>query len=292
MRCSKNFIVMEYNFSFYQLIYFLLFIVVFIIALIILFKRKLKQSNDFGHNVFMFRRSFLMLGFIIALASVFVIFNVTTGESKTMVYIDNFAEDIIDIDIPATKQQKKKELPKPPPPIIETVPEEDLTDEPVEFLPMDTDENDSIEIYEYDTIATSHVSLPPPPKMEEDNDEVISLVEKMPRFPGCEDKPNNEEKEKCSLYKLMQYIYKNLKYPAIARESSIEGRVVVRFIVDKKGKISNVQIMRDIGGGCGEAAAKVIKDMNNLPQSWIPGQQGGHKVRVYYTLPILFRLKG
>ena len=75
-------------------------------------------------------------------------------------------------------------------------------------------------------------------------------------------------------------------------ENGIQGKVTLRFVVNKKGKISDVKILRDIGGGCGEAAAKVIRSMNNMPQKWTPGRQGGRKVKVYYTLPVVFKLTG
>ena len=120
--------------------------------------------------------------------------------------------------------------------------------------------------------------------------EIFQIVEQMPRFPGCEELKTLREKNKCSNQKLMEYIYENLEYPEAAIKNETEGRVVVRFTVTKEGAIENVKTLRDIGDGCGEAAKKVILSMNNMEQKWIPGRQGGRKVSVYYTLPVIFKL--
>lgn len=95
-------------------------------------------------------------------------------------------------------------------------------------------------------------------------------VEQMPRFDG-----NIED-----------YLHNNLRYPEMARESYIEGRVAVEFVVDEEGNISNVKLARGIGGGCDEEAVRVVK---NMPR-WQPGRQNGRPVRVLMTLPIMFAL--
>ncbi len=141
-----------------------------------------------------------------------------------------------------------------------------------------------------DTIVKEAPKAPPPPKKKK-KPEIFKIVEQMPRFPGCEDKPTKAEKEKCAQAELYKFIYDHLKYPTIAQENGIEGKVFLRFAVDDKGKVSQVTILRDIGGNCGEAAAKVIRKMNDS-KTWIPGRQGGRKVSVWYTLPIVFKLTG
>lgn len=107
-------------------------------------------------------------------------------------------------------------------------------------------------------------------KVEE---EVFVVVEEQAEFPGGLD----------SMY---AYIHKNLKYPELAKEKGIEGRVFVSFIIEKDGSISNVKILRGIGGGCEEAAVEMIK---NMPK-WKPGKQGGKPVRFQFVLPIKFEL--
>jgi TonB family protein len=121
------------------------------------------------------------------------------------------------------------------------------------------------------------------------NDPIFKVVEEMPRFPGCEEmEGNSKEKEQCAKQKMLEFIYSNLKYPAKARDASIEGMCVVQFIIEKDGSVRKAKIVRDIGAGCGEETLKVV---NNFP-TWIPGKQKGKAVRVQYTLPVKFKLEG
>jgi len=108
-----------------------------------------------------------------------------------------------------------------------------------------------------------------------DPNEVLGYgeAEKMPQFPGGE-------------AALTQFLAINLKYPAIASENGIEGQVVVSFIVEKDGSLSNAKILRDIGGGCGQAALRLISQM----PKWTTGSHQGKPVRVRYTLPVKFKL--
>jgi len=99
-------------------------------------------------------------------------------------------------------------------------------------------------------------------------------VEQMPQFPG-----GNTE--------LMKYIANNLRYPPIAAENGIEGRVVVRFVVGKDGKVSNIEIQRGLDASCDREARRVVESMPR----WTPGRQNGREVPVYFTLPILFKLQ-
>ena len=103
--------------------------------------------------------------------------------------------------------------------------------------------------------------------------EIFQIVEEMPSFPGGE-------------AKLMEFVAKNIKYPQIARETGIQGRVFVGFVVEPDGSISNVKLLRGLGGGCDEEAVRIVKSM----PKWKPGKQHGKLVRVSYTLPVLFRL--
>jgi len=104
--------------------------------------------------------------------------------------------------------------------------------------------------------------------------EIFQIVEEMPQFPGGEQK-------------LMEFVAKNIKYPQIARETGIQGRVFVGFVVEPDGSISNVKLLRGIGGGCDEEAMRVIK---SLPK-WKPGKQRGKAVRVSYQIPVFFKLQ-
>ena len=104
--------------------------------------------------------------------------------------------------------------------------------------------------------------------------EIFKIVEEMPAFPGGE-------------AKLMEYVAKNVKYPQIARETGVQGRVYVNFVVEPDGSVSNVSVLRGIGGGCDEEAIRVVKSM----PKWKPGKQRGKAVRVSYMLPVNFKLQ-
>ena len=108
----------------------------------------------------------------------------------------------------------------------------------------------------------------------EDEDLIFGMMERMPEFPGGEE----------AMY---EFLAKNLKYPQAAKDSNIQGKVYVQFTVDKDGTIINPKVARDIGGGCGEEALRVVKMM----PKWIPGNQRGVKVRTQFTLPITFSLE-
>ena len=106
-----------------------------------------------------------------------------------------------------------------------------------------------------------------------DNDTVYNIIEQMPEFPGGAEA-------------MMKFIAGNIKYPEAAIDKNIEGRVFVSFVIEKDGSVSNVKVLRGIGGGCDEEAARVISSM----PKWKPGKQKGEFVRVSYQIPIMFKL--
>jgi protein TonB len=129
---------------------------------------------------------------------------------------------------------------------------------------------------------------PAPPSFEE---ETFKVVEEMPRFPGCEDMDGTKAEIKaCANEKLMEYISSNLKYPEEARKDGIEGTILIQYAVTSKGEVDQVTLMRDIGGGCGEAGMAVFKKMQEEGILWIPGKQRGKPVNVQLTLPVKFSL--
>ena len=107
-----------------------------------------------------------------------------------------------------------------------------------------------------------------------DNDSVFQIVEQMPEFPGGAEA-------------MMKSIAGNVKYPEAAIDKNIEGRVFVSFVVEKDGSVSNVKVLRGIGGGCDEEAVRVISSM----PKWKPGMHRGEPVRVSYQIPIWFKLE-
>ena len=109
---------------------------------------------------------------------------------------------------------------------------------------------------------------------EKEKDTIFKVVEVMPVFPGGEKK-------------LMSYLGNNIKYPEKAKKDGVKGRVFITFVVEKDGRIDNVELLRGIGSGCDEEAMRVIKSM----PKWSPGMTNGEPVRVQYNLPIKFALQ-
>ncbi len=121
------------------------------------------------------------------------------------------------------------------------------------------------------------------------DDNSFTTVDVMPYFPGCNDFQGNPDgKRKCSDYNLVGFISTTLQYPKSAKDEGITGTVIVSFVVDKDGTVRNPSIVRDIGGGCGEAALAVI---NKMPR-WEAGKQNKEKVNVKLNLPIKFSFAG
>ena len=108
-----------------------------------------------------------------------------------------------------------------------------------------------------------------------EENKVFTAVEQMPQFPGGE-------------AELMKFIQKNLKYPPVAMENNIQGRVVIQFVVTKTGKIGEVKVARGKDPDLDKEAVRVVK---SLPD-FIPGKMNGQSVNVWYTLPITFKLQG
>ncbi|MCF8246355.1 MAG: M56 family metallopeptidase [Saprospiraceae bacterium] len=126
-----------------------------------------------------------------------------------------------------------------------------------------------------------------PPKTEASKPLTLDDLDEMPVMAGCEDKTGDERKS-CSNAKLMQAIFGNIKYPAEAREKGVQGMVVVKFIIEKDGSVTNPEIVKSVGSGCDEEVLRVVGQMPN----WVPGKKDGKPVAVSFTLPVKFKLDG
>ena len=122
-------------------------------------------------------------------------------------------------------------------------------------------------------IAVAAPPPPPAPKPEVAN-KVFDVVEEMPSFPGGQGA-------------LMSFLSSNIKYPVVAQENGVQGRVIVGFVVEKDGSISDVKVMRSVDPSLDREAQRVVKAM----PKWKPGKQNGSAVRVKYTVPVVFRLQ-
>ncbi len=120
------------------------------------------------------------------------------------------------------------------------------------------------------------------------NGEIIhKIVDVMPRFTGCEEMDLPPRlKNACSKDELVKFISEHLTYPEEAKEKGIQGMVLVSFVINEKGEILRPEVKRDIGGGCGMEALRVI----GLMPKWVPGQHEGKSVSVRFNLPVNFRL--
>jgi protein TonB len=184
-------------------------------------------------------------------------------------------EDDDDEEIPITEQIKTPPPPPPPPPpapeVIEIVEDEEDVEETV-IESTETDEEEIVEIVEVE-------------EEELDIDVPFAVIEDVPIFPGCE-RVKKSERRNCFQEKMNKHIRKNFRYPEIAQEMGIQGRVYVNFIIAKDGKITNIR-MRGPDKNLENEAQRIIA---KLP-SMTPGKQRGRPVRVPFSIPITFRLQ-
>jgi len=213
-----------------------------------------------------YRGLFLKIGYIVALGVILLAFEWTSSaekvESLGKVQDVNAEEEII----PITRQDI---APPPPPPqqqqvadILNMAEDDADIDEEADVADMESDESTQIDIQE----------------LPEDNtdkaEEVFFVVEDMPKFPGGD-------------LALKRWIANHVKYPAVARENDIQGKVFVRFVVTSSGKVDKVQIVRGVDPLLDAESIRVVKA---LPR-WKPGYQRNKPVSVWYTVPINFKLQ-
>lgn len=246
-------------------------------------------------DVFRNRSIFLYLGLIGVLTLTISAFNWTNHDNGPSAQTVNYDLDFdVEVEPPPATTEAPPPPPPPPPTVIEEIPKDIIMEEEeVEFIDQSIDANAAIDapVFEEKAEVAPPPPPPPPPPREEKIAEIFKVVEEMPRFPGCEDLAGNkDEKKTCSDKKLMEYLYSKINYPGVARENNIEGMVVIGFVVNTDGSITDIQLLRDIGGGCGEEALRVVESMNSMATKWTPGRQRGMAVRVMFTLPIRFKL--
>ena len=209
----------------------------------------------------------LLIGFVIALGVMFVALEWTQREveDNSDLYTArdvSLNEEMIPITLP-----EKKTVPPPPAAvtkaeIIEIV--EDDADIEEDIMASTEDNVEWVDLDDYDV-----VEVEPEPEEEE----IFMVVEDQPEFPG-------------GTAALLEYLRKNIKYPAICRENNIQGRVLVTFIVNKDGAIVEPEVVKSVNPSLDKEALRVISTMPN----WKPGSQRGKPVRVKYTVPVNFRL--
>ncbi|MDD2996586.1 MAG: energy transducer TonB [Paludibacter sp.] len=210
---------------------------------------------------------FVLMGLVMVLSLIYIAFEWTDKEVTVYEVIDPdmLAEEEIEII------QTAQELPPPPPPpapeIVEelNIVEDDVVTESVEI--NTEDDKDKVVTISAPVTSTG-------PIVEEEDNVVFQVVEKMPSFPGGD----------AALFK---FLNENVKYPVIAQENGVQGRVICQFVVNRDGSIVDVEVVRSVDPSLDKEAIRVIKSM----PKWSPGQQRGKPVRVKYTLPVNFRLQ-
>ncbi len=208
---------------------------------------------------------FFQIGLIIALLVVFAAFEYKSYDKITVDIAQRMVDDTPEEIIPITEQKVKPPPPPPPKQVTKiTIVEDDVEVE--DDIEIDVEADAETEMEEY---------IPQDIEEEEIVEaEIFTVVESMPEFPG-------------GMAKLMSYLGNNIKYPPLAKESGIQGRVFINFVVETDGRISKVKVLRGIGGGCDEEAVRVVEAM----PKWKPGMQRGKPVRVSYNLPVKFTLQ-
>ena len=214
------------------------------------------------------RLTFALIGLVVSLFIVWRVFEIKSYDKRTLENLQRTVEIIEEEMVEITKQEAPKPQPPAPKPQatqIQVV-EDDVEVEDEIDINAEVSQEEIIEEYVYEA-----------PEIEEEEigeAEIFTVVEQMPEFPG-------------GVAEMTRFIQKNIKYPMMARESDIQGRVYINFVVEPDGSVSNVTVMRGIGGGCDEEAVRIV----NMMPKWNPGKQRGVAVRCSFTVPIVFRLQ-
>ncbi|MGM0530473.1 MAG: energy transducer TonB [Bacteroidota bacterium] len=210
---------------------------------------------------------FLEIGFLFALGLTVLAFEWTTSPEETKGFQNQDESDIVQEEIPITRQQEKKEPPPPPP----------SSTEELNIVDDDVDIEDELRLERTEADEDTEVSVDAFAEEEEEEEEeqqTFMIVEEMPQFRGG------------GIDEFRNYVQETAEYPTVAQENGIEGTVYTRFVVDADGSIKEIQIVRGIDPSLDKEVKRVI---SNAPE-WEPGKQRGQAVRVQFTIPIVFNL--
>jgi protein TonB len=208
---------------------------------------------------------FTQLGLILTLAFILLAFEWKSYDKSVEGFGERIVDDVMEEIIPITEQKVKPPPPPPPKRVVQiNIVEDDVEVE--DDLIIDAEADETTEMDEYIPIDVDEEVLDEAP--------IFTVVESMPEFPN-------------GMKELYIYLGNNIKYPVMAKESGIQGKVYVTFVVERDGSITDVKVLRGIGGGCDEEALRVVAAM----PKWKPGKQRGKPVRVQYNLPVRFTLQ-
>lgn len=212
----------------------------------------------------------ILMGLVIALAVMFVAFEWGSYEIQVVAASEGVADIIAEEEIEITRPEDTPPPPPPPPaPVIAeelNIVEDDVELEQQEILSSEDDQSlAQAQTYVAPTIVEEE---------EESDQQIFTVVEDMPQFPGGD-------------AALLKFITSSIKYPVIAQENGISGRVTVSFVVNRDGSVVDAEVIRGVDPSLDKEALRVV---NSMPK-WSPGKQRGKPVRVKYTVPITFRLQ-
>ncbi len=212
----------------------------------------------------------ILMGMIVGFAVLFVGFEWSDREI-TIATSEGVADIIAEEEVEITRPEDTPPPPPPPPapPVAEVlnVVEDDVKLDDVEIVSSEDDASSAqVEAYTPPAVVEE--------EEEESSQQIFTVVETMPEFPGGQGA-------------LLQYLAKSIKYPIIAQENGIQGRVSCAFVVNKDGSIVDAEVVRGVNPSLDKEALRVI---NSMPK-WSPGKQRGKPVRVKYTVPVTFRLQ-
>ncbi|MCZ8373059.1 MULTISPECIES: energy transducer TonB [Phocaeicola] len=214
------------------------------------------------------KTTWLLIGFVLILAVMFVAFEWTERDKQVTtdsgVEMPIFEEEMI----PITEQEEPKQAPPPP--------EAPKVEEVLQIAENDADvQETTIQSSEENNQAVEIKYVAPVVEEEEPEEaEIFMVVEEMPEFPG-------------GMAECLKFLGKNIKYPTIAQENGVQGRVIVQFVVNQDGSIVDPVVVRSVDPYLDKEALRVIKTM----PKWKPGKQRGKAVRVKYTVPVTFKLQ-
>ncbi|MFO8000827.1 MAG: energy transducer TonB [Marinilabilia sp.] len=210
---------------------------------------------------------FMQIGLVMVLSLVFIAFewtNVDSGPNRDMEIDEEEVEEEV---VPITRQEEVKPPPPPPPPkasdILNIVEDDVELDEELVIEDTESTQDDEVDFSDVES-----------EEEDEDDGEVFFVVEDMPEFPGGDQA-------------LHQYLAEAVKYPTIAQENGIQGRVYVKFVINTDGSVTDVEVARGVDPSLDKEAVRVVREM----PKWKPGEQRGEPVRVSYTVPINFKLQ-
>lgn len=243
-----------------------------------------KHSDDAKKSVLMKKypeadiRSYSKVNFGVGVLAATLVVTLILGWKAVEDREPQFDEEAYDEEteiIPPPSEQIKTPPPPPPPPTVEVVEDEEIIEEEPELFEADLDFDDEIEIPDF--------AEPEPEVVEEE--EIFTIVEDMPTWSTCATIKDKTERDQCHQKELLSYLG-SIKYPEIAKDNDIEGKVYVQYVVNKDGKVQDVTIVRSADDILDAAALKHIQNMPDMA----PGKQRGKAVSVQFIVPINFQL--